>query len=75
MASEGVLATLRGGWNALSGVPAPKAVIGGLALAAWNHDAIDFVRLQQEVAQQGIAAEYRQVWSDAFPSEAMPRLE
>jgi hypothetical protein len=143
MASEGVLATLRAGWNALSGVAAPKAVIGGLALTAWNHarytrdadvllvsgdfqkeavdravpwpaltdagdlrvvqpddlvvikllagrlidradaamllrenrEAIDFVRLHREVVGQGISAEYRQVWSDAFPSEPMPRLE
>jgi hypothetical protein len=198
MASEGVLATLRAGWNALSGVAAPKAVVGGLALTAWNHarytrdadvlvaieagrvdelvraltaagflarhvpplrvidgqgiiqftfqppdallpfqfdvllasgdfqkeavdravpwpaltdagdvrvvqpddlvvikllagrlidradaamllrenrEAIDFVRLHREVVGQGISAEYRQVWSDAFPSEPMPRLE
>jgi hypothetical protein len=37
MASEGVLATLRAGWDALAGIPAPKALIGGLALTAWNH--------------------------------------
>jgi hypothetical protein len=37
MPSEGVLATLRAGWNALAGVDAAKAVIGGLALTAWNH--------------------------------------
>lgn len=37
MASEGVLATLRAGWEALDGIPALKAVIGGLALSAWNH--------------------------------------
>lgn len=37
MAGEGVLATLRAGWNALSSIAAPKAVIGGLALTAWNH--------------------------------------
>ncbi len=198
MASEGVLTTLRAGWNALSGIAAPKAVIGGLALTAWNHvrytrdadvlvaidagriddlvraltaagfrarhvpplrildgqgiiqftfqppdallpfqfdvllvsgdfqkeavdravpwpaltdardlrvvqpddlvvikllagrlidradaamllrenrEAIDFVRLHREVVGQGISAEYRQVWSDAFPSEPMPHLE
>lgn len=198
MASEGVLATLRAGWNALSRVAAPKAVIGGLALTAWNHarytrdadvlmaieasradelvgaltaagfharhvpplrvidgqgiiqftfqppdallpfqfdvllvsgdfqkeavdravpwpavtdandlrvvrpddlvvikllagrlidradaamllrenrEAIDFVRLHREVAGQGVSDEYRQAWSDAFPSEPLPRLE
>jgi hypothetical protein len=37
MAGESVLATLRAGWDALSGVDAPKAVIGGLALTAWKH--------------------------------------
>lgn len=37
MASEGVLATLRAGWEAIQRVAAPKAVIGGLALSAWNH--------------------------------------
>lgn len=40
-----------------------------------NREAIDFVRLHKEVAGQGISAEYRQIWSDAFPSEPMPRLE
>ena len=37
MAGEGVLATLRAGWNALEKVDATKAVIGGLALTAWKH--------------------------------------
>jgi len=37
MASEGVLATLRAGWAALGTIDAPKALIGGLALSAWNH--------------------------------------
>lgn len=37
MAGEGVLATLRAGWDALRTIPAPKALIGGLALSAWNH--------------------------------------
>jgi hypothetical protein len=37
MASEGVLATLRAGWDAIRPITAPKAIIGGLALAAWNH--------------------------------------
>jgi len=40
-----------------------------------NREAIDFVRLHREVVGQGISAEYRQVWSDAFPSEPMPSLE
>lgn len=198
MASEGVLATLRAGWKALSSIAAPKAVIGGLALTAWNHarytrdadvlmaieadrvdelvrgltaagfharhapplrvidgqgivqftfqppdallpfqfdvllasgdfqreavdravpwpaltdagdvrvvrpddlvvikllagrlidradaamllrenrEAIDFVRLHREVAGQGISATYREAWSDAFPSEPLPRFE
>ena len=37
MASEGVLATLRAGWDATRTIAAPKALIGGLALSAWNH--------------------------------------
>lgn len=37
MPSEGVVATLRAGWDALGSVDAPKAVIGGLALTAWRH--------------------------------------
>lgn len=37
MTSESVLATLQAGWQALSGFDVPKAVIGGLALSAWNH--------------------------------------
>ncbi|NBX30298.1 hypothetical protein EBR04_07650, partial [bacterium] len=37
MAGEGVLATLQAGWDALSNIDAPKAVIGGLALVAWKH--------------------------------------
>lgn len=198
MAGEGVLATLQAGWDALSRVDAPKAVIGGLALTAWRHarytrdadvlvaieadrvselvtalttagfharhvpplriidgqgivqfmfqppdallpfqfdvllvsgdfqkeavtrsvpwpalagtgsirvvrpddlvvikllagriidradaamllrenrDDIDFVRLHREVARQGVAAEYREIWSEAFPAEPAPQLE
>lgn len=198
MAGEGVLATLRAGWEALSTVAAPKAVIGGLALTAWKHarytrdadvlvalgadrvnelvttltaagfharhepplrmidgqgivqftfqppdallpfqfdvllvsgdfqkeavdravpwpaltdtgsirvvrpddlvvikllagrmidradaamllrenrDEIDFVRLHREVARQGVGAEYREIWSEAFPSEPAPHLD
>jgi hypothetical protein len=37
MASEGVLATLRAGWNSMQTFAAPKALIGGLALSVWNH--------------------------------------
>jgi hypothetical protein len=37
MPGEGVVATLRAGWDALARVDAPKAVIGGLALTAWRH--------------------------------------
>lgn len=37
MPSEGVVATLRAGWDALVRVDAPMAVIGGLALTAWRH--------------------------------------
>ena len=37
MASEGVLATLQAGWQALGTCGAERAVIGGLALSAWNH--------------------------------------
>ncbi|MBL6831924.1 MAG: hypothetical protein ISQ70_10970 [Pirellulales bacterium] len=34
MPSEGVVATLRAGWDALGMVDVPMAVIGGMALAA-----------------------------------------
>ena len=37
MAGEGVVATLRAGWDALATVDAAKAVTGGLALTAWKH--------------------------------------
>ena len=37
MASEGVLATLHQGWHALRSLESPMALIGGLALTAWNH--------------------------------------
>jgi hypothetical protein len=37
MASEGVLATLHKGWDALQSLDSPMALIGGLALTAWNH--------------------------------------
>lgn len=37
MASEGVLATLHAAWRALLPLDLPMAVIGGLALSAWNH--------------------------------------
>ena len=37
MASEGVLATLHQGWDALASLDSPMALIGGLALTAWNH--------------------------------------
>ncbi len=37
MASEGVFATLQAGWEALQRLEVSKAVIGGLALSAWNH--------------------------------------
>ena len=37
MASEGVLATLHQGWDALTSLNSPMALIGGLALTAWNH--------------------------------------
>jgi hypothetical protein len=40
-----------------------------------NREAIDFVRLHREVAGQGVSDEYRQAWSDAFPSEPLPHFE
>ena len=108
MASEGVLATLQAGWQAVSSLGAAQAVIGGLALSAWNYprytrdadvlivikllagriidqaDAamllrenrreIDFERLQQEVINQGLVANYQFIWRDAFPDEPEPVL-
>jgi hypothetical protein len=37
MANDGVVETLRQGWLALEPLGLPMAVIGGLALSAWNH--------------------------------------
>lgn len=37
MAGEGVIATLRHAWVTLEPLQLPMAVIGGLALSAWNH--------------------------------------
>jgi hypothetical protein len=61
MASEGVLATLRAGWNAMQTINAPKAVIGGLALSAWNHarytrDADVLVAISREQVDELTAA-------------------
>ena len=40
-----------------------------------NRVEIDFTRLHQEVTRQGVAAEYREIWREAFPDEAVPDLE
>jgi hypothetical protein len=37
MPAEGAIATLRHAWSALEPLNIPMAVIGGMALAAWNH--------------------------------------
>lgn len=34
-----------------------------------NRDEIDFTRLHHEVIRQGVAAEYREIWREAFPDE------
>lgn len=98
MPSEGVVATLRAGWDALGRVDVPKAVIGGLALTAWKHarytrDADVLVaiderrfdellaalmaagfrpRLHREIVRDGLVAEYRDIWREAFPAEPAP---
>lgn len=85
MASEGVLGTLRAGWAALASVEVPKALIGGLALTAWNHarytrdadvlvaiSANDVDRLHQEVKAHGLEQVYRSIWIDAYPGEPLP---
>ena len=105
MAGEGVLATLRAGWDALGAVDVAKAVqravswplagpggdvrvvrpddlvviklqagrIIDRADAAMvlreNRDEIDFKRLHGEIGHQGLAAEYREIWREAFPTE------
>ena len=89
MPSEGVVATLRAGWDALGRVDVPKAVIGGLALPAWKHarstrDAdvlvaiderrFDCQRLHREIVRHGLVAEYREIWREAFPAEPVPDI-
>src|SRR6266568_2880686 len=37
MPGEGILVTLRQAWRALEPLNIPMAVIGGIALSAWNH--------------------------------------
>jgi hypothetical protein len=37
MPAEGAIETLRYGWTALEPLGAPMAVIGGMAMSAWNH--------------------------------------
>jgi hypothetical protein len=37
MPAEGAIETLRHAWNALEPLGAPMAVIGGMAMSAWNH--------------------------------------
>ena len=39
-----------------------------------NRNDIDFMRLHHEVNRQGIAADYREIWQEAFPDEALPNL-
>ena len=39
-----------------------------------NRVEIDFTRLHQEVTRQGVAAEYREIWREAYPDEAVPDL-
>ena len=88
MASEGVLATLHRGWDALASLDSPMALIGGLALTAWNHarytpdaamllrenrDEIDFQRLSKAVRSLELTADYEAIWRDAFPDEPMPQ--
>lgn len=37
-----------------------------------NRAEIDFARLHDEVVRQGVVAEYREAWQDAFPSAPAP---
>ena len=39
-----------------------------------NRDEIDFTRLHHEVTCQGVAAEYQEIWREAFPDEVVPEL-
>lgn len=39
-----------------------------------NRGDIDFVHLHREVMRQGVSAEYREIWRDAFPQEPLPDL-
>ena len=82
MASEGVLATLQAGWQALGTCGVERAVIGGLALSAWNHArytrdadvliAIDVSRLERSIVELGLVADYERIRQEAFPGEAEP---
>lgn len=39
-----------------------------------NRGDIDFTRLHHEVTRQGVAADYQEIWREAFPNEAAPDL-
>lgn len=61
MATAGVLATLRTGWDAVAALGVPQAVVGGLALSAWNHarytrDADILVAIRPEEVGRIVAA-------------------
>lgn len=40
-----------------------------------NRDDIDFQRLHRVVAGHGLAAAYREIWSEAFPDEPPPAMD
>jgi hypothetical protein len=83
-----ILIAFRVGRGGVAMSIAMLALIGGLALTAWNHarytpdaamllrenrDEIDFQRLQKAVRSLELTADYDAIWRDAFPDEPMPQ--
>ncbi len=67
MPGEGILVTLRHAWLALEPLNLPMAVVGGVALSAWNH-----VRYARDA--DFLANEFAEIWREAFPGEPISPL-
>jgi len=77
MPNEGVLETLRHAWVALEPLNLPMAVIGGIALSAWNHarytrDADMLIAMEDSNVEQVLAA---MVDARFYPRHAPPVLQ
>jgi hypothetical protein len=86
MATNAALATLDHIWNILHPLGYPLALMGGISLVAGrlidradaaillreNRDAIHLQYLNNWVASLGLAAEFAEIWQEAFPGESSP---